>query len=76
MSETDYEALKRILAPILNLDETLSEHLLTSTFQDGTRLSFGCGPSGQLNMIVIQGAGLPQSGHRLKEPDEDEGEVE
>ena len=53
---TDYEDLKRILADVVALDTDLHPSMLTTTFDNGVRLSFGCGDDGRLNMVVIQDA--------------------
>jgi len=53
---TDYEDLKRILADVVSLDTDLHPGLLCTTFDNGVRLSFGCGDDGRLNMVVIQDA--------------------
>ena len=59
MNETDYEALKRILKPVLETDRSKRVHqdsdgLLAYQFRDGTKLSFLCGEKGRLNVLVIQ----------------------
>jgi hypothetical protein len=50
----DYDDLKRILGDVVSLDADLHPSMLTTTFDNGVRLSFGCGDDGRLNMVVIQ----------------------
>lgn len=65
--ETDYQALKRILAPVLKrVEDIRSEGLLCYVFPDPeppesrgdepdeARLSFCCGPDGRLDIVAIQ----------------------
>lgn len=53
MAVTDLEHLRRIVSDIAPL-EFERRGLLCFTMRDGSRLSFGCGDSGRLNMIVVQ----------------------
>jgi hypothetical protein len=58
MSEStdfDHLHLRRIIGDIAPLEYERGG-LLCFTMKDGSRLSFGCGPTGRLNMIVIQHA--------------------
>jgi len=60
--KTDFEHLRRILGDIVSIEHADSDNgLLTTRFNDGTRLSFGCGENGRLNMVVIQhGPNVPE----------------
>jgi hypothetical protein len=52
--ESDHDALRRILTGVVSFEEGTRNGLICSRFPDGTRLSFGCGEGGRLNMVVIQ----------------------
>lgn len=54
MTDTDLQILHRMLAPCVSFEEGATEGLLCVRFDDGTRLSLGCGPTGRLNMVVVQ----------------------
>ena len=53
-SETDYDALRRILTGVVPLEETPQMDLLTSKFPSGDTLSFCCDATGKLKLVVIQ----------------------
>jgi hypothetical protein len=66
MAESDYDALTRILGDVLKLEDNWAEGLIVTHFKDGTRLSFGCGEKGRLNMVAIQ-APNPKVPNRLSQ---------
>ena len=50
---TDADHLLRIIRDVIPI-EYVNDGLLAFRCKDGTRLSFCCGESGRLNMVVIQ----------------------
>ena len=65
---TDFDDLQRIIEPMIPV-EHCADGLLTMRFEDGTRLSFLCGPTGRLNVVTVQhGPNTPEL--RLPQPEE------
>jgi len=53
ITETDYDALRRILTGVILLEATPALGLITSKFPSGHTLSFCC-EAGELKLVVIQ----------------------
>ena len=66
---TDAAHLLYIIRDVIPV-EHVKDGLITFRFDNGTRLAFGCGPSGRLNFVSIQqGPDVPEIKSHPKDPE-------